>query len=293
MKLRILLTLLTALTAMSGRRAAAQSVGRMLGDDLKNLGGDVWDVWTSPFRAHGSDWMLAAGTVGAAGAVSIWDDDVDRWMVSHRDASAWSALKELREGGYAFSGKTITPIAVGALVVSLAVKNQPVQDGLFGCTASWAAGTVVRNQIIYRAVSRRRPSPDRGEIEPPPARQGDQYDFDSPGRGDWGWKSIPAGHVANVLACASFLNHRFHMGYVEPVLYLVTAGVGVGRMVDRRHWTSDTVLGTVFGYAIGREVALRSSRRAGHRADSAAARTSGFYVTPGVVGTSLGWRSTF
>jgi membrane-associated phospholipid phosphatase len=130
-------------------------------------------------------------------------------------------------------------------------------------------------------------------VEPPAADSDDQYDIELPGQSDWGQHSLPAGHAANVIACASFLNHRFAMGVVEPALYLVSTGVGVGRLVDRRHWTSDTVLGMVFGYAIGKEVAKRSSARADKRAMQRAASLSSFYITPAAGGLSAGWRSTF
>jgi hypothetical protein len=35
----------------------------------------------------------------------------------------------------------------------------------------------------------------------------------------------------------------------------------VGRIADGGHWTSDTVLGGILGYAVGREVARRSLER--------------------------------
>ena len=277
----------------ASQQLPAQSVGKMLESDFRNFGGDLWAVWTSPVHAHGRDWLIAGSTVALSGLVSIWDDDVDRWMVEHRDASQWSALKEVREGGIAFSGKTITPIALGALAIGLITKNQAIQDGIFGCIASYVSGSVVRNQVAYRLIARRRPAPEKGSPEPPAADSDDQYDIELPGQSDWGQHSLPAGHAANVLACASFLNHRFAMGVIEPALYVVSTGVGVGRLVDRRHWTSDTMLGMVFGYAIGKEVAKRSSARVAKRAMAPSVSTSSFYITPAGGGISAGWRATF
>jgi hypothetical protein len=87
------------------------------------------------------------------------------------------------------------------------------------------------------------------------------------------------------------------MGYVEPALYALSAGIGVGRLVDRRHWTSDTMLGMIFGYAIGREVAHRSSLRAekasGAVGAAAATALRGAYFNPSRKGMTLGWRTTF
>jgi hypothetical protein len=268
----------------------------MVKNDFRNFGGDVWSVWTSPFRAGPKDWMNTALVVGASAAMSPLDDDIDRVMVRNENNAAWSAIKELREGGAAFSGKYVTPVAGAALIYGLATKNTKIQEGIFGCLAAYTSGSVVRNYVFYNLVGRERPDSSRDDaITSPAANGGDQYHFTFPGKSEWGMHSLPAGHVANIMSCATYLNTRFDMGYVEPVLYAVTAGIGVGRLVDRRHWTSDTFLGMAFGYAIGREVAHRSLDRAGRSGMSGAASSalSKAYVSPAKGGLTLGWKTTF
>jgi membrane-associated phospholipid phosphatase len=286
--------LVVAMLAPAASSLSAQSVGRMLENDVKNAVGDIWSVWTSPLRGTPRDWLIFAGTLGASAAVSPLDDDVDRWMVRNRDHSAWSALAGVREGGFAFTGKTVTPIAIGALAFGLATKNQRLQEGLFGCLAAYGATSVVRNYVLYSLVSRTRPDSSRGDpVDTPAARQGDQYDIDFPGSSEWGRHSLPAGHATNVVACASFLGNRFSMGIAEPVIYIVAAGVGIGRLVDRRHWTSDTVLGWVFGYAVGRQIAHRSGNRAQKAAMAPRSGDASFYLTPGMNGLTFGWQRSF
>jgi membrane-associated phospholipid phosphatase len=259
--------------------------------------GDAWDVWTSPLRGRPKDWLGAAGAVGVSAAVSPFDDDVDRWAINHRDDAAFGVLKPVRPGGWAFSGATITPVAVGALALSIATNNQRLQEGLFGCATAYGASSVVRTFVVYPLVARTRPDPDRNNG--PAARQGDQYDFAFPGSGDWGEYSLPGGHLANITACVTFLTSRYHLGkIVEPVLWTAIGGVGVARTLDRAHWASDETLGFFFGYAVGREVALRSSRRNAKRASTGDggdhdAREASFFIAPGVNGTRLGWQIEF
>jgi membrane-associated phospholipid phosphatase len=273
-----------ALLAGSVTPARAQSVGKMLEYDVKNGVVDMVSIWGTPFHARGRDWLAAAGLVAAGAAISPFDDDVDRWFFRHQHSSAWSVLKELRPGGVAFSGKTITPVIAGLYVVGLATKNTQIRDGVWGCAASYASSSIVRNYVMYQIVGRVRP--DSAKRHPPgyvatPSKQGDQYEFDAFPGNDWGKHSLPAGHLANVAACASFLGNRFEMGYFEPVPYLLAAGVGIGRLVDRRHWTSDTFIGAVYGYAVGREVARRSLRRRQQGRESASAPSAEqFFVTP-------------
>jgi len=274
----------------------AQSRWENLGNTVKSSAGDAWDVWTSPLRGTSRDWLTAAGAVGASAAISPLDDDVDRWAVNHRDDAVFEFLKPLRPGGWAFSGSKITPVAIGALVLAVAVDNQRLEEGLFGCATSYGSSSVVRTFVVYPLVTRTRPDPERNNG--PAASQGDQYDFDFPGSGKWGQHSMPGGHLANITACVTFLTSRYHLGrIVEPVLWATVAGVGVARTLDRAHWVSDEMLGLAFGYAVGKQVALRSSRRDAKRtssgADAPEGRESSLFVAPGLNGTRIGWQWGF
>lgn len=293
------------LLSASSSDAAAQSVGRMVESDLRNFGGDVWAIWTSPFDGSGEDWLLAAGLIAGSHVIMPLDDDIDRWAVRDSASQLFKALKPFRRGGLLFQGHTLVPFAGATLIGGYVFKNQDVRDGLFGCAASWISNNMLRHQVLYRFVRRERPNPHKDSTNYRPSAEGDQYDWGlSAGDTSWGHNSWPGGHVANITACASFFNHRFEMGYVEPVLWALAASVGVGRLADRAHWTSDQIIGAIFGYAIGREVALRQRKREERRRQEqqgAAAPiptggpgSSGFYlVNHPQLGMGIGWQRTF
>jgi membrane-associated phospholipid phosphatase len=266
----------------------------MIGYDVLHAGGDIVGTWVSPLHSSAKDWVTAGLIVLGSAAVSPFDDNIDNWFVRHHENGAWSALDEFREGGHAFSGKTITPVAAGVYVIGLVTKNSGIRDGVWGCVASYAAESVVRSQIMYRMIGRERPDSVRTEHVLAPSQQGDQYRFSFPGGSAWGRHSLPAGHVANVTACASFLSRRFDNPYITVPAYAIALGVGVGRMVDRRHWTSDTILGVVFGYAVGKEVGLRSLERHARDDDRQSARNNGgLFLGGGDAGLVLGWSKAF
>jgi membrane-associated phospholipid phosphatase len=279
----------------------AQSRTSMLVSDVKSSAGDAWDVWTSPFRGDARDWLTAGGVLAAGAAVSTLDDAVDRWAVRNAHDGSLRFLDPVRPGGFAFSGKTITPVAASALVLSVAFRNQSWQDGVFGCATSYAASSVVRTFVVYPLVARTRPDSSRGATPSPPAAFGDQYHFSFPGTTDWGRHAFPGGHVANISACVEFLSRRYHLGYVEPALWLVVGGVGVGRALDRAHWTSDQIVGVLFGYAVGKEVALRSLRRTKRlaadgehtRAGERDSDPGSLFFDPSGNAVRLGWKRTF
>lgn len=272
--------------------AGAQSPLRMLGTNIKNSAGDAWDVWTSPFRGRPDDWLLTLGIFAGSAGVSLADAGVDSWALKQSNDATWSFLKPFREGGIAFSGRLLTPVALGALGVSVVTRNSRLQEGLLGCATAYAASSAVRTYVIYPVIARTRPDSSRSDIDPNPPKFGDQYDINIPGSTVWGRHSFPGGHLVNVTACAAFLTRRYSMGAAEVVPWAVVGGVGIARMLDRRHWLSDQVFGAAFGYAVGKQFAVRSSHRANRMADPQTV-SPGFSVAPHDGGVRLTWTVTF
>jgi membrane-associated phospholipid phosphatase len=279
--------------------AEAQSVGRMVVDDVSNAARDFGSIWVAPFRGGGKDYLIAGGVLAGAAALSPLDDDLDRWAVRNRDRGVLDAIRPFRRGGDLYSINKATPIVGGLYIVGLATKSRRIRDGIFGCAAAYGANTTIRHQVVYRVIGRNRPDTLRDHPEgfvATGATQGDQYEFNVPSKG-YGDHSFPGGHVATMATCASFLSHRFEMGLVEPALVVLVTAMGVGRMADQGHWASDQVVGVAFGYAVGKEVARRQKRRlerekAGAPAAESASRGSP-YLGADANGTRVGWQQSF
>ena len=246
---------LAVATFIFAGQVSAQSVGRMLESDFKNAGKDVWAVYKAPFKGSGKDWATFAGAIAVTGASMVLDKPVERWAQDNDSASLFKVIKPLRRGGWLFSGKYVVPPVAGLYIIGLATNNRNLRDGVMGCAASWVAESPSR-KLFYRLVGRRRPetSPDDNHVWDGPNSA-------STGKSGWQMRSMPAGHFANAMGCASFLGNRFDMGAAEPLVYGLAVGVALGRTLDHGHWTSDSVLGGIFGYAVGKEVARHSLGR--------------------------------
>lgn len=276
--MRIRFMLVPILALATARDVAAQSVGRMLRDDLKNAGGDLVAVWTAPFHASGRDWALTAAAFGAFGVSMLADQSVSDWAIRNRDSRFFRAIAPVRQGGKLFLGKYVVPPVAAVYVIGLAIGNQDVRDAVTGCMTSWGAQSVVR-KIVYNVVGRARP--DTMPNNP-------QHWTFAPG-GNWEMHSFPAGHMANAVSCAAFWNKRFRLGIVGPVAYALAGAVGIGRFADGAHWASDTVLGAILGYAVAKEVARRSLERQYARGSS----SPQLYMSPASAGYDLGVRWSF
>lgn len=265
------------------RVAPAQSVGTMLVDDAKHFGSDVLGIWTSPFRATSKDWLLAGAAVGAFGVSMLADRSVSDWAIDNKDRGLLDALGPVRRGGAVYTGKNIVPPVAAVYALGLAFKNQDMRDFVTGCGTAWFAQSVMRKGV-YALVARQRPdtSPDNPQK------------WEIPGdRSDWQSHSFPAGHFANAMSCATFWNNRFDTGWGAPIIYAAATAIGVGRLADGGHWTSDTVIGGILGYAVGREIARRSRARKEDNPKSRTADRIEWQMGPQLGGASAAFRFSF
>lgn len=268
-----------AATLVLTKAAAGQSVGKMLEEDLRNAGKDAVAVWGSPFDASGRDWWLTAAAFAISGVSVFADQSVSDWAIENDSSAFFRALKPVRRGGLIFSGKTVVPPIAAVYIIGLATKNQDLRDFVTGCMVSWGAQSLPR-KVVAGVFGRARPD----------TMPGDPHDWEILGGfGNWEMRSFPAGHFANAMACATYWNERFRLGAAGPAVYALAAAVGVGRLGDRAHWLSDTVIGGILGYAVGKEVARRSLQRHSERGAGAAT----FNVSPDAGGVMMSLRWSF
>jgi membrane-associated phospholipid phosphatase len=257
------------------RVADAQSVAKMLEEDLSHAGKDMLAVWLSPFDSKGRDWITFAAAVGVTGVSLLADQEVADWAARNDSSGFFKALKPIRRNGKLYTGKYVVPPIAALWIVGLATKNQAIRDAVMGCASSWLSQSAAR-KAFYLLVGRARPDtmPDNPNH------------WTIPGHNEWQMHSMPAGHFGNVMACASFWNNRFRMGFAEPLIYAFAGAVAIGRIADEGHWFSDHIAGGIFGYAVGREVANRSLRRARGLPH---APVFGISPTPNGVSASFSW----
>jgi len=245
--------LFIAIEATHASRARAQGLGSER-HDVATFTGDIWSVWTSPARFDHRDALPLALTAGALALGTRIDSATRVWMVTHERTAVMRMLTPTREGfpvpAYELgSGQYLLPLSAALYLAGRLSHSVNLRDAGLGCAAGHLSSLGIRS-IAYSLVSRARP-----RITPHP------LDVGVPGSHDWFWHSFFSGHIANSMACASFLGHRYSLGIAEPLPYAYAAVIGLGRMADGEHWASDTMLGAIVGLAIGRKIAARQLER--------------------------------
>ena len=247
---RILLMLALLVPPQS---VGAQSVAEIVWSDLKTAPGDLLHVWSAPARVRGDDVQPLLTFVATTGFLALNDLEIQRWIREHPESLPVAALEPFRDKHDALSrlgqNHWVLRGAGAGYVVGLATGQEWLRESSLGCAVGNTANALPR-KAVYSLISRTRP-----------AGTDDPYDIDVPG-GDWDVHSFFGGHAANAFTCASFLAHRWDMGWGEPIVWALATGVATARTVDERHWASDTFVGSAFGFVAGRLIAQRHLERA-------------------------------
>jgi membrane-associated phospholipid phosphatase len=246
---------LATLTALHGGRIGAQARVGSERQDFAHVTGDIWSVWSSPARMGRHDIAPTAIAIAGVALSTQVDSTVRVWMLAHERSGLLRALAPLRDSsptipaGRLGMGLYLLPLS-GATYVAGRLSHSPqLRDAGLGCAAGHLSVLGIR-EVAYHAIGRGRPR-----------ITADPFAISIPESGGWLWHSFFSGHIANTMACASFLSHRFSFGFAEALPYAYSAALGLGRMADGEHWTSDTVIGGVIGYAIGQAIAKRQLAR--------------------------------
>lgn len=246
---------LGALLVFASSAVSGQVGLQTVRDDIAHTSGDVWSVWTSPARMSRHDWVPAGIAVGAVALTTQIDSITRVWMIAHERSALLRAISPLRDSsrtihvGSMGTGYYLLPITGAVYIAGRVSHSAGLADAGLGCMAGDLSSLGIR-EVAYHAVGRGRPR-----------ITADPFNISVPESGGWLWHSFFSGHIANSMACASFLGHRYSFGVAEALPYAFSAAIGVGRMADGEHWASDTLIGGILGYTIGRAIASRQLAR--------------------------------
>jgi hypothetical protein len=209
--------------------------------DLLALRGDIWANLTAPLHISRSDAVPLAIAVSAFAASMPFDSSIRVWMATHPTSAVVRVITPFREqrtiplrglGTWEY----VIPLSAAAYATGRFSRNAGWRDAGLGCAATHLSSASLR-EIIYLGVSRARPN-----------STSDPLHISVPGKRSWDDHSFLSGHIANSMACASFVSHRFHTGYATPAMYAYAAAIGAGRMADGWHWTSDAATNPLYGF---------------------------------------------
>jgi membrane-associated phospholipid phosphatase len=218
------------------------------------LGSDLKQQFTAPFHQTGREWIRIGTYAAGIAAVSVLaDEPVQRFAVKLHDSS--NTVSTVSSYVTRFGGmyEVYTLAALGTY--GFVFNNKKMQTTTLLATQAYLTGAAVETTVKF-LTGRQRPSyysPNKPESEPE-----FHGPFFKPGTDKNGSKvnsSFPSGHTTVAFAAATVFAMEYkNTPWVPIVSYGAASLIGLSRITENKHWTTDVLVGATLGYLSGRQV---------------------------------------
>jgi membrane-associated PAP2 superfamily phosphatase len=211
---------------------------------------------TSPFRLNAKQWIMTGAAVGITVALFHFDGEIDEWARVQKQDHKW--VNKASPVITKFGGNWGVYSVLASGILSAACKNEKgLQTSLLATQAMITSGLWVN--LIKILTGRERPLAD--------------YTFSKTEGGEWygpfaAWNqdratrkpvsafdAFPSGHTATAFSIATvFATQYKDIKAVPFICYSAATLVGISRLTEHEHWTSDVFVGGLMGYLCGKQV---------------------------------------
>ena len=217
------------------------------------LGSDLKQEVTTPFHFKKRD-LLRVGEIGLTmAALSFADEPVQRFGLKLRDSS--EAVRNVSRYITNFGGNYETFTLVGLGAYSFLFKNKKLQTTTLLATQAYLTGGIME-RVLKFLFGRQRPyyyNPDAVEAEP--TFHGPFFQGGRDINGNKLSNSFPSGHATVAFAAATVFAMEYKdKPFIKILSYSVATLIGLSRITENKHWTTDVFMGAVLGYYTGKQV---------------------------------------
>jgi membrane-associated phospholipid phosphatase len=213
---------------------------------------DIKQQWTAPFRATGSDWLKVGGFAIATTAAVLWaDKPVNKYTVQRirTHKSVVNASTYVTNFGGDWEAYTLAALGTYGFVFH---KEKEKTSTLLATQAYLTAATI--ETAIKYLTSRQRPNYyDAITGKNSHVFHGPFYHFLK--KDISSFQSFPSGHTTVAFAAATVFAMEYREYRAVPIIaYSAATAIGLSRIVQNAHWTSDVMVGAALGFLCGRQV---------------------------------------
>lgn len=239
----------TTVTANAERGGAFDTIVGSARHVVLGFASDTWATAAAPFRLDREEAWKVGGAVAVTALLFVFDEDIQAAVERNQDEPVLRAVEDvgLFLEPVSLMGNTNVYWASGMVIGHLTRQERVrhiFEELLF---SHWIAS--ITRKGLGRPIGRLRPDESPGD---PFARV------------FWDGTSFPSGHSSTATQLAAVLSHHIDWWPATIVLYGGAASVVYQRIVEGHHWTSDSVLGALWGYGVAQ---LVISRREADRTD--------------------------
>jgi len=262
-------------------RLAFSSYFELLGSNLKQ-------EFTKPLHMTGKDWSRLGEFAVVAGALSFADEPIQKGVVKLRanHPGLNSASKYITNFGGIYEAYTLAAFGAYGIIF----KNQKMKTTTLLATQAYITAGALESVLKY-VSGRTRPSYYNPGVEAEPTFLGPFSKTAKNASGKNVYSSFPSGHTTVAFAAATVFALEYKDHPVVPIIaYSAASLIGISRITENKHWSTDVLVGAALGFLAGKQVVNNYHRYAKLKAPNQKKNTVTFnlqyysgHIQPGMV----------
>jgi membrane-associated phospholipid phosphatase len=218
------------------------------------LGSDLKQQFTAPFHQTGREWArIGAYAFGIAAVSTLADEPVQRFAVKLDDSSTTvsSVSNYITRFGGMYEVYTLAALGTYGFVFH----NKKMQTTTLLATQAYLTAGAVETVVKF-ITGRQRPSYyNAAKPEPEPQFHGPFFKSGIDVSGKKINSSFPSGHTTVAFAAATVFAMEYkNTPWVPFVSYGAASLIGLSRITENKHWTTDVLVAATLGFLSGRQV---------------------------------------
>lgn len=216
------------------------------------LGSDLKQEFTKPFRLTKKDWRNFGIFTGAIVALSFADEPIQQSALKlrNRNTPINNVSKYVTNFGGLYEAYTLAAFGAYGFIF----KSEKMKTTTLLATQAYITGGALETVLKFLS-GRTRPSYYAANVEAEPRFLGP---FPKKTKGVSRsnlTSSFPSGHTTVAFAAATvFASEYKNMPIVPIIAYSAATLIGMSRITENKHWTTDVAVGAAIGFLAGKNV---------------------------------------
>lgn len=216
------------------------------------LGSSLKQEFTKPFHMTKKDWRNFGKFAAVTVAFSFADQPIQKEALSlrNRNTAVNDISKYVTNFGGLYEGYTLAALGAYGFVF----KNEKMKTTTLLATQAYITAGALESVLKFLS-GRTRPSYyGPGEVAKPRFLG----PFSKTGKDASGknvYSSFPSGHTTVAFAAATVFASEYRNKPIIPIIaYSAASLIGISRVTENKHWTTDVIVGAAVGFLAGQNV---------------------------------------
>jgi membrane-associated phospholipid phosphatase len=216
------------------------------------LGSSLKQEFTKPFHMNKKDWGNFGKFAAVTVALSFADEPIQKSALKlrNRNTGVNSVSKYVTNFGGLYEGYTLAALGAYGFIF----KNEKMKTTTLLATQAYITGAALESVLKFLS-GRTRPSYYDPGVEAEPRFLGPFSKTAKDASGKKVYSSFPSGHTTVAFAAATVFASEYKNKPIVPVIaYTAATLIGISRITENKHWTTDVVVGAAVGFLSGKNV---------------------------------------